>query len=60
MIKVDEVLLEEAINDLYSINANISATFCTRRVIPNADHLDLINIHLARVIKKLRSIQEKD
>lgn len=51
-------VIAEATDELYELNASISALFCTRLHKPAYNHMDDINNKLGVIIKKLRSVQK--
>ena len=54
----DWILLKEATEELYGLNANISAAYCTKIYKPTHKDMMQINKSLGIIIKKLRSVQE--
>jgi hypothetical protein len=55
---MNEQLIKEATEELYNINASISALYCTRIRKPTLKDIDSINEGLGKIIKKLREATE--
>jgi hypothetical protein len=58
MNKKEKEQLRKIDEKLYSLNSRISAMFVTRIQKPTNEHMDIINEHIANIIKELRLIYE--